>query len=145
MFQKRWAAAVLAPAALVAGVTGCGGGSNDESAGAAELTIQLVEQSASGQTGTATFTSLDGGRTRIVLELTNPPDVPQPAHVHSGTCDNLGDPVVALTSVEAGRSETAAKMSLERLEHGDFVIHAHKSDAEYNVSVACAPIERGGD
>lgn len=102
MFQKRWAAAVLAPAALIAGVAGCGGGSNDERASAAGLTIQLVEQSASGQTGTAMFTSLDGGRTRIVLELTNPPDVPQPAHVHTGTCDNLGDPVVALTR-RAGR------------------------------------------
>jgi hypothetical protein len=118
---------------------------SSESAPAAELTIQLIEQSASGQTGTAMFTSLDGGRTRIVLELTNPRDVLQSAHVHTGTCDNLGDPVVALTSVEAGRSETDAKMSLERLEQGDFVIHAHKSEAEYDVSVACARIERGGD
>lgn len=144
MFQ-RWVAAVLAPAALIAGVAGCGGGSNNNDADAAELTVQLVEQGASGQTGTAMFTSLDGGRTRVLLELTNPPDVPQPAHVHTGTCEDLGNPVVALRSVEAGRSETDAKMSLERLERGDLVIHAHKSEAEFDVSVACAPIERGGD
>jgi hypothetical protein len=143
MFETRLVAAVLAAAALIAGVAGCGGGSEGESAGAAELTLELVEQSSSGQDGTATFTSLDGGGTRVVLELTNPPDVPQPAHVHSGTCDDLGDPVVALTSVEEGTSETDVGMSLEELGQGDLVVHAHKSEAEYDVSVACAPIERG--
>jgi Cu/Zn superoxide dismutase len=142
MFEARLAAVVLAAAGLI-GVAGCGGGSGDESAGAADLTLQLVEQNSSGQDGTATFTSLEGGRTRIVLELTNPPEVPQPAHVHSGTCDDLGDPVVALTSVEDGTSDTEVERSLEQLEQGDLVIHAHKSEAEYDVSVACAPIGHG--
>jgi Cu/Zn superoxide dismutase len=133
---------VLAAAGLI-GVAGCGGSSADESAGGADLTLQLAEQNSSGQGGTATFTSLDGGRTRIVLELTNPPNTPQPAHVHSGTCDDLGDPVVALASVEDGMSDTEVERSLEKLEQGDLVIHAHKSEAEYDVSVACAPIEPG--
>jgi len=110
-----------------------------------ELTVQLTEQNGSGQSGAATFTALGGGRTRIVLDLGNPPRVPQPAHVHSGSCDDLGDPLVALTSLEDGRSETEAKTTLERLARGDLVIHAHKSAAEYDVSVACAPIEREGD
>ena len=142
MFEARLVAVVLAAASLI-GVGGCGGGSDDESAGAADLTLQLVEQNSSGQDGTATFTSLDGGRTRIVLELTNPPEVPQPAHVHSGTCDDLGDPVVALTSVEDGTSDTEVERSLEEFERGDLVVHAHKSEAEYDVSVACAPIGPG--
>jgi hypothetical protein len=142
MFQTRWVAAVSAGAALIAGLAGCGGGS-EAGAGAANLSLRLPEQNSSGQDGTARFTSLDGGRTRVTLELTNPPDVPQPAHVHSGTCDDLGNPVVALTSVEGGTSETEVEMSLEELEQGDLVIHAHKSEAEYDVSVACAPIERG--
>ncbi len=124
---------------LVAGV-GCGG--DDEEGGAIEspLTLQLAEQNDSGQSGTATFTALDGDRTRIVLELTNPPAVAQPAHVHDGTCDDLGDPVVPLTAVEAGASETETDMSLESLTEDDLVIHAHKSDAEFDVSVACAPV-----
>jgi hypothetical protein len=142
MFDAKLVAVVLAAAGLI-GVAGCGGGSGDGSAGAEDLTLQLVEQNSSGQDGTATFTSVDGGRTRIVLELTNPPNVAQPAHVHSGTCDDLGDPVVALTSVEDGTSETEVERSLEELEQGDLVIHAHKSDAEYDVSVACAPIPGG--
>jgi hypothetical protein len=145
MLQRRWVGTFLASAALSAGATGCGGGSDgDENVGDAELTVQLAEQDGSGQSGTATFTSLDESRTTIVLELTNPPEVPQPAHVHSGTCDDLGDPVVALTNLENGTSETEAAMSLERLVQGDLVIHAHKSEAEFDVSVACAPVERAG-
>lgn len=138
---RLWVAVLLAVTALAGGVR-CGDEADDASAGADELRLQLVEQASSGQAGTATFTSLGDGRTRIMLELTNPPDVPQPAHVHSGSCDDLGDPVVALSSVAAGRSETEAQMSLEQLAQGDLVIHAHKSEAEYDVSVACAPIER---
>src|SRR5688500_1859582 len=143
MFRRSWIAALVA-LSLSMGLVGCGEDGEEASAGEGDLTLQLAEQASSGQEGTATFTSLDGSRTRIVLELTNPPDAPQPAHVHSGSCDDLGDPVVALTDVAEGRSETDAQMSLEELAQGDLVIHAHKSEAEYDVSVACAPIERAG-
>ena len=128
---------VLVVASLVA-VVGCGG--SDSAPDSDRLNLDLVEQIDSGQSGTATFERLDDGGTLIVLELTNPPDVAQPAHVHFGTCDDLGDPLVPLTAVEDGRSETETQTSLERLQEGDLVIHAHKSDAEYDVSVACAPV-----
>ncbi len=129
----------LVAVSLVA-AAGCGGDDDGEGAGEDRLTVDLVEQNDSGQSGTATFTTLDDGGTSIVLELTNPPPAPQPAHVHSGSCDDLGDPVVPLTAVEDGRSETETDMSLESLTQGELVIHAHKSDAEYDVSVACAPL-----
>jgi hypothetical protein len=51
--------------------------------------------------------------------------------------------VIALSDVEDGRSETEAPVSIEQLVEDGVVIHAHKSEAEYDVSVACAPIERG--
>jgi hypothetical protein len=142
MFRASWVAALLA-LVLCAGVVGCGDEGDEASAGADELEVELVEQASSGQEGTATFTSLGGDRTRIVLELTNPPEVPQPAHVHSGSCDDLGDPVAALTDVTDGRSETDVEMSLDELAQGDLVIHAHQSEAEYDVSVACAPVRAG--
>jgi hypothetical protein len=132
-------AGVLAAAVLLGGV-GCGD-DGDEAGGDDELTLELAEQNGSEQEGTATFTPLGVGRTRIVMELTNPPEVSQPAHVHSGSCDDLGDPVIALSDVEDGRSETEAPVSLEQLVEDAVVIHAHKSEAEYDVSVACAPIE----
>jgi hypothetical protein len=134
-------AGFLAAAVLLGGV-GCGGDGDDAGEGD-ELTLELAQQNGSEQEGTATFTPLGVGRTRIVMELTNPPDVSQPAHVHSGTCDDLGDPVIALSDVEEGRSETEASASLEQLVEDELVIHAHKSEAEFDVSVACAPIERG--
>ena len=124
--------------ALLAGLVGCGG--SDNASDSDRLTLELVEQNESNQSGAAMFERLDDGGTLIVLELTNPPDVSQPAHVHFGTCDDLGDPLVPLTAVEDGRSETETQTSLERLQGGDLVIHAHKSDAEYEVSVACAPV-----
>ena len=134
-------AGVLAAAVLVAGV-GCGGDDGDAAGGDDELTLELAAQNGSEQEGTATFTPLGVGRTRIVMELTNPPDVSQPAHVHSGSCDDLGDPVIALSDVEDGRSETEAPVSIDQLVEDEVVIHAHKSEAEFDVSVACAPVEQ---
>lgn len=125
-----------------AALAGCGGGSAVDTQSS---TVRLTEQNGSGQSGTAVFTSLGEEQTRIVLELTSPNVVPQPAHVHSGSCDDLGDVVVPLEDVEDGRSETEAEISVEGLMDEGLVIHAHKSEAAFEVSVACAPIESPGD
>lgn len=140
----NWRAAVLTATTIMAG--GCGFGSDEEAGGAGEgpLMLELSEQNASGQAGTATFTSLGDGRTQIILELTNPPEVPQPAHVHSGSCRDLGPPVITLANVEDGRSVTETDTSLDELVGTELVIHAHKSEAEYDVSVACASVVSGG-
>lgn len=136
----EWRAAVLTAATIIA--SGCGSASDDEAGRAADvpLVLELSEQNGSGQAGTATFTRLAGDRTRIVLELTNPPPEPQPAHVHSGSCENLGPPVVPLTNVEDGRSVTETDTPLEELSGSGLVVHAHKSEAEFDISVACAPL-----
>jgi hypothetical protein len=120
---------------LVAGallLAGCGGGDG--------LTLELAEQNGSGQAGSATLTPVGDGRTRIVMELSNAPEVAQPAHVHPGPCDDLGPPVAGLESLVDGRSETIVPLSLAELQAGGLVVHAHKSDAEFEISVACAPI-----
>lgn len=113
-------------------LAGCGGDGG--------VTLELAEQNGSGQSGTATLTPLGDGRTRIVMELSNAPDVPQPAHVHPGPCDDLGPPVAGLESVVDGRSKTIVPLSLSELQAGGLVVHAHESDAEFETSVACAPI-----
>jgi hypothetical protein len=141
---KKWRAAALAAAVFVTGSCGSRSDGGAESADEGSLVLELFEQNSSGQAGTATFTSLEAGRTRIVLELTDPPAVPQPAHIHSGSCEDLGPPVIALTDVEDGRSVTEADTPFEELVRRGLVIHAHKSEAEYDVSVACAPLAGGG-
>jgi hypothetical protein len=119
---------------------GCGGGSSAEPAG---LKFELHEQNGSTQSGTATLIPLDDGKTRIVMELSNPPKAPQPAHVHPGPCDDLGPPVAPLSNVVGGKAETVVEMSLDELRTGRLVVHAHKSAREYETSVACAEIPSG--
>jgi hypothetical protein len=138
MRTARWIAVVIALLALGA----CGGEDDEEetASGDSALRLELGEQNGSGQSGTATLTSVDDERTRIVMELSNPPSVPQPAHVHPGPCDDLGDPVAGLANVVRGRSETTVPLSFAELRRGDLVVHAHKSEKEFSISVACAPI-----
>lgn len=127
--------------ALVVGLAACGG--DDDSADSAALELQLAEQRGSGQSGTATLTEVDGGKTRIVIELSNPPQEQQPSHVHPGSCDDLGPPVAGLSNVFDGKAETVVDMSLDELRTGELVVHAHKSAQEYATSVACARIPAG--
>ena len=128
---------------LAVAVAACGGSDSDEGA-KGTLRLELAEESESGQSGTAIISPVDGETTRIVMEIDHPPDLPQPAHVHPGPCGNLGDPIAALESLVDGRSETVVPMSLAELQRGGLVVHAHKSEAEFEVSVVCAAIPAAG-
>jgi len=79
-----------------------------------------------------------------------------PAHIHSGTCANLGDVVAPLTDVtyignNEGRtgaasaipvesSETVVDMPLQDLIDGDYAINIHKSADEIDTYIACGDI-----
>ena len=106
------------------------------------LRLTLAEQAGSGQSGTAMLTADGDDRTRVVVELSNPPGPSQPSHVHSGTCDDIGEVVAPLESVDGGDAESVVSMSLKELQRGDLIVHAHKSEAESKVSVACAEIPK---
>lgn len=131
---------LLAPFALA----GCGGGDEAGASAAEGITVELAEEKSSGQSGTATLTPVGDTKTRVVVTLSNPPDVPQPSHVHPGSCGDLGDPVAALANVVGGKAETVVDMSLAELQRGGLVVHAHKSEEEYDVSVACGEIPKPG-
>jgi hypothetical protein len=149
MTRRNWIAAVLALAALALPAAGCGGDEEEEAAeeppaateaaGGEAVTIDLAEQSGSGQSGTATLEPADG-MVRVTLELENPPADPQPAHIHSGTCPEVGDVVHPLTNVEDGSSETEVAVSLEELQGGEFAINVHQSEADIATYVACGDI-----
>ena len=133
---------VVAALLVVFALPGCGGDEDDAAASSSgdELTLTLAEQAGSGQSGTATLTADGDDRTRITVELSNPPGPEQPSHVHSGSCDDIGAVVAPLESVADGRAESVLNMSLEELQGGDLIVHAHKSEVESKVSVACAAI-----
>jgi hypothetical protein len=132
----------LAVLALLVGLalTGCGGDEEEAAASDEGLTLTLGEQSGSGQSGTAILTADGDDSTRIVVELSNPPTVAQPSHVHSGNCDDIGAVVAPLESINDGHAESVVRMSLKELQRGGLIIHAHKSEPESKVSVACSEI-----
>src|SRR5437764_11386209 len=90
---------------LVALAAGCGSGSKS---GSGPVTVKLTQQSSSGESGTATLTSV-GDQTKVVIDLQTTSatmDSPeQPAHIHKGSCSNLDPtPAYALADVKGGRS-----------------------------------------
>ena len=84
-----------------------------------EITVQMRAQSDSGETGTATLTRVDATKTKVTLQLENPPAGPQPAHIHTGNCPKPGAVKYPLTNVESGKSETTVAASLDDLLAGE--------------------------
>ena len=102
----------------------------------------------SGQSGSVTMTSEGeftlAGSTQVVIELDNAPRGPQPAHIHLGTCDDLGDIEHTLSAVENGISETTVSESFALLfGAGDaaFAVDVHESEA--GAEVACGTLSHG--
>lgn len=100
--------------------------------------IALSEVNNSGESGMATFKEADG-KTTVSLEVTGQPtDVTQPAHIHEGSCPNVGEIKFALNSLVNSRSETTIDISLnDLLSQLPLAINVHKSGAELSSYVAC--------
>jgi hypothetical protein len=109
-----------------------------------DITVDLTEQNESGQSGTATLTPNDDGTFEVAIELSPGGEAPQPAHIHEGTCPDVGDVAVALNDVLDGASTTEnVEFSLEDVLRADspgYAINVHKSAAESDVYVACGDI-----
>jgi hypothetical protein len=148
MPKRLGIALTILMAALALAVAGCGGDDEEPAAettvaaeeGGASVTVDLSEQSGSGQSGTATLQSMDAGTTHVTIELSSPPADPQPAHIHTGTCAELGDVVHPLSNVEGGSSETDVAASLEDLQGAAFAVNVHMSEADIGTYVACGDI-----
>jgi hypothetical protein len=119
-------------------LAGCGG---DEEFGG-DVAVPLVTQNDSGQDGEATLSEVNSDTTRVVLEVSNPPGDPQPAHIHRGSCENLDpQPAYGLENVVDGKSTTEVKVATEDLVGKGFAVNVHKSADEAQVYVACGDIE----
>lgn len=107
------------------------------------MIVMLDPQNKSGEMGTATFTAANG-KTQIVLKLSGAPkDVTQPAHIHTGTCANLGGVTYPLTFPVNGESVTVLNISLEQLlSELPLAINVHKSPQEAKVYYACGDIAK---
>jgi hypothetical protein len=70
-----------------------------------------------------------------------PSGVPQPIHIHEGTCANLGAVAFALRNVDGGISHTILRgATLSDLQTGNYAIAVQQSQDEPDVYVACGDI-----
>lgn len=119
---------------------GCGSESN--SSGSGEVTVELGEQNASGESGTVTLTA-EGDKTKVVIDLQGNSSA-QPAHIHKGSCADLdATPAYALADVSGGTSTSTVDAKLDDLRDGAFAINVHKSAAEIETYVACGNVGEG--
>ncbi len=112
---------------------------------------KMMEQNNSGQSGTVSFTvSPDGSTLTVEINISGGSDVPQPAHIHKGSCDNLDPkPFYPLSNVVNGKSVTVITAAdIEGLDYqnsNQFAVNVHKSAAEVSTYVSCGDIVSGGN
>lgn len=107
-----------------------------------ELLVEadLLEQNSSGQDGKVEVKE-EEGEIVVDIELSNNGSVAQPAHFHSGTCEQPGPVVYPLISVEDGKSETTLEVDLDTFKNSlPLIVNVHKSAAESNIYIACTLI-----
>jgi hypothetical protein len=103
----------------------------------------LNSQNNSGQAGTATVINLPDGKTKVTLTLFGvTAGVSQPAHIHEGTCENLGNVKYPLINLLNGESSTVLDTDVGRLGRQlPLAINVHKSEREQNVYTACGNLQ----
>lgn len=106
-----------------------------------KLPIILNQENQSGESGQATLEEVDG-KVRVNLNLTGAlSDVPQPSHIHLGSCAQLGDVKYPLTSVLNGQASTTLDVSLPQLlDQLPLAINVHKSSNQAGIYVSCGDL-----
>lgn len=98
-------------------------------------------QNGSGEVGTVTLTPV-GDKTRVDVALANTPaDVPQPAHIHPGSCAKLDPkPKYPLANVVDGYSTSTVDVPIAQLLAGGLAVNVHKSTTDIPTYVACGDL-----
>lgn len=106
-----------------------------------EVLLTAVDSAVMNQGGTATFIEKDG-KVVVTIALTGDPStVPQPSHIHLGTCAETGDIVYPLNDVVDGASETTLDTTLDALmAQKPLALNVHKSASELSVYTACGDL-----
>lgn len=104
------------------------------------ITVNLGPGRDASQPGTAVLTA-QGNQTLVVINIQpGEAGVGQPAHIHLGSCPEVGSVAFPLTNVVDGTSTTTVNATLASLRDGNHSINIHKSEAEAGVYVACGNI-----
>ncbi len=102
--------------------------------------VPLNAQNNSGQSGAATLTPM-GDQTEVIIDIMpGPAGIAQPAHIHAGSCPNVGAVKYPLSAVMDGKSTTLVDASIRELEAGNMAINVHQSAQDISTYVACGNI-----
>lgn len=107
-----------------------------------KITVDLLTQNNSGQSGSAVFTEVNG-KTKVVISFgRSSAGVVQPAHIHAGSCPGVGRVLYPLNNVINGKSETTLNVTLAKLKKElPLAVNVHKSVEAPMVYVACGPLK----
>ena len=135
-------ALALASAAVLL-LAGCGGGDGDGGASGRQggpLIIEILEQNASGESGSAEMTP-QNGRTDVLVQTGGVSGgIPNPNGVYKGTCAGVqGEPAYKLPDLQEGIGATTLDVSLDELLDG-YVIAVLRS-ADDDTVIACGEIK----
>lgn len=103
-----------------------------------QTVITLSPENKSGESGVATLTE-ESGKLKVSINLVNfPKNVPQPVHIHVGSCPGVGAVKYPLTNVLNGNSETVLDTTLEQIKTAlPLAINVHKSTTLTKTYVSC--------
>jgi hypothetical protein len=114
----------------------------EDEAEESQITITLSEQSDSGESGTAVLVESNGEVTVTLSTVGFEEDVSQPAHIHLGSCPDVGAIAYPLTNVLNGESVTVLDVTFDQLgSELPLGINVHKSAEEASIWTACGDIE----
>ena len=104
-----------------------------------EVQIRLTEINKSNEEGFVTLTQEFGKKVKVVIELENVPrNIRQPAHIHKGSCIDLGNVLFSLNDVVNGKSETTIVTSMAELSQMlPLAVNVHKSTSQASLFVSC--------
>jgi hypothetical protein len=107
------------------------------------ITIKMNALNDSGENGTATLTQTAEGVNVAVALDGAPADVPQPTHIHIGTCGHINKaPEYALKNTVDGKGESSVGgITLADLLKGHYAVNVHKSGTDIGTYVSCGDIK----
>jgi hypothetical protein len=108
------------------------------------VTITMKALNGSGEDGTAVVSETAQGLS-VVIDLKNAPkDVPQPTHIHVGSCGKIkASPEYPLENTVNGKGSSIVKgVKLADLMAGKFAVNVHKSGDDLATYVSCGNINK---
>ncbi len=105
------------------------------------LTIELMPMDGSGVSGTATLTPMGALKTKVTIEIPNPPGGSLASHIHYDRCTDGGTIFYGLPNVIGGHSETEVG-AIAPLRRHAFSVNVHSGSDPVSPIIACGDIPR---